>query len=495
MKCKWFRFLLVIAVSSCLIAPVSAAVTKFSVSPPANGDDDFDRVYLSPDAQTVILPGELTGSDDVIFRVPFNGGAGGTRTQLIPNTDIDVDGDVAFFETGGATKVIYDSDRLGIGGGDNDGNLWVMQDITDDLNTASTPLTNLTTTPLDIGYPTVSPDNTTLFFRMETVDLVDPTDPTDEVSDDGIYSLSLTGSFPVAAAPLLTPASLFVHAPQFDLSADGSTLVFGGGTVSSGSTDPGAGDATDIYTMSSAGGAATAIPITASPAAGFDIEAVQFLDANTVIFIGDYETDGVVELFTVPIAGGTPTKINNISPVAGGDIQNMYISPDGTMVAYVGDILTNGDDELFLSKVTGGASIKLNPTLVTSGDVEDNLTGAVAWLPDSSGLIFLGDVETNGITEAFLATLDFDADFDGDLDVDGDDFLIWQRNLGTGTTNAEGDADGDGDVDSDDLNIWQFTYGDTVPPLAATSAVPEPTSVVLVMAGLLAGSGMRRRRS
>ena len=60
-------------------------------------------------------------------------------------------------------------------------------------------------------------------------------------------------------------------------------------------------------------------------------------------------------------------------------------------------------------------------------------------------------------------------DFDGDGDVDGADFLMWQR----------------GDVSSPpsptDLEAWQANYG-SVLPLASANSVPEPTSVILLIA-------------
>lgn len=54
-----------------------------------------------------------------------------------------------------------------------------------------------------------------------------------------------------------------------------------------------------------------------------------------------------------------------------------------------------------------------------------------------------------------------DADFDNDSDVDGNDFLTWQRGLGTaaGATNDIGDANADGAVNDADLNYWKVQQG------------------------------------
>ena len=79
-----------------------------------------------------------------------------------------------------------------------------------------------------------------------------------------------------------------------------------------------------------------------------------------------------------------------------------------------------------------------------------------------------------------MGTLNGNAgDFDGDGKVDGADFLFWQRNDSTPAG----------------LNAWQTNYGSgvLVGAAAATGAVPEPTSVVLL--GLCLSMLACRRRS
>jgi hypothetical protein len=105
---------------------------------------------------------------------------------------------------------------------------------------------------------------------------------------------------------------------------------------------------------------------------------------------------------------------------------------------------------------------------------------------------------------AVLSPQALDADFDGDGDADGQDFLIWQRGVGVGTTKAQGNADGDADVDAADLAIWKGEFGQSafggpstivqgfVRYVTATAAVPEPGTIVL--AGLGAGVVMLSRR-
>lgn len=99
----------------------------------------------------------------------------------------------------------------------------------------------------------------------------------------------------------------------------------------------------------------------------------------------------------------------------------------------------------------------------------------------------------NLVVTALPFTPSDNADFNGDSQVDGADFLIWQRGFGVGSTLAEGDANNSGGVDDVDLAIWESQFG--VGTAGATiGAVPEPTSVLLILLGAATAACRRTRR-
>lgn len=116
------------------------------------------------------------------------------------------------------------------------------------------------------------------------------------------------------------------------------------------------------------------------------------------------------------------------------------------------------------------------------------------WLDNALVEVFpnMAAVTPNTNPDPALSEVSEKADFDDDGDVDGADFLAWQRGFGIGTQNFEGDADFDGDVDGDDLAIWQNNYN--TGPLVAIGAVPEPSSVILILASMLCLGGATRLR-
>jgi len=88
-----------------------------------------------------------------------------------------------------------------------------------------------------------------------------------------------------------------------------------------------------------------------------------------------------------------------------------------------------------------------------------------------SGSIFWDNIQLN------VLNIDLPSgDFNGDFVVDGADFLFWQRNLG----------------DATNLGLWQAGYG--AGALAgAVSAVPEPSTIMLVVASMMSLGFSRRK--
>jgi outer membrane protein assembly factor BamB len=112
--------------------------------------------------------------------------------------------------------------------------------------------------------------------------------------------------------------------------------------------------------------------------------------------------------------------------------------------------------------------------------------GVDAVAADPRGAVYVAGDKTR---ELVLMKILPPADFDSDGDVDGDDFLIWQASFETDTG---ADADGDGDTDGDDFLLWQIGYVPGDGGLAAIAArVPEPTTLVLLIAATLGAAALR----
>ena len=82
----------------------------------------------------------------------------------------------------------------------------------------------------------------------------------------------------------------------------------------------------------------------------------------------------------------------------------------------------------------------------------------------------------------------FEADFDEDGDVDGDDLARWRDGFQVTldmASHGDGDADGDHDVDGADFLAWQRQFGSPA-TTAATAAVPEPETLLMLASGVLA---------
>ncbi len=113
-------------------------------------------------------------------------------------------------------------------------------------------------------------------------------------------------------------------------------------------------------------------------------------------------------------------------------------------------------------------------------DINTGVTTAFLDLDDSTSLF-----QSSGIgdkTDFFtLSTGTQAGDFDGDGDVDGADFLFWQRNFPT--------------LDASDLADWESNYGSPLSAAEGVSAVPEPTTALMLLVGVALMPLAARRRA
>jgi hypothetical protein len=152
-------------------------------------------------------------------------------------------------------------------------------------------------------------------------------------------------------------------------------------------------------------------------------------------------------------------------------------------------------------KIAEGSNLPLvDPVNGPNQFANVNGTGSVKFGPVTGNSVVIYAMSTNNGIQAFTLTLDpvvaDSADFDDDGDVDGNDFLVWQRGLGTtGTaTPMDGDANDDGNVDAADLGVWQSQFGDTGVAATVATAIPEPAGATLLCLAALAIAGRRRSR-
>lgn len=102
-----------------------------------------------------------------------------------------------------------------------------------------------------------------------------------------------------------------------------------------------------------------------------------------------------------------------------------------------------------------------------------------------------------GVLFTAASVAEANADFDGDGDVDSTDLATWNGNYGNSGGLANGDANGDALVGGSDFLAWQRQYTGSSSALtdSAFTAVPEPTTLWLILSGIAMTNGRPRRRA
>jgi hypothetical protein len=108
------------------------------------------------------------------------------------------------------------------------------------------------------------------------------------------------------------------------------------------------------------------------------------------------------------------------------------------------------------------------------------------------GQMFISS-KVSGVVYLLTNSVAVPGDFDADGAVTGDDFLLWQRDLGKAYMKSPADANRDEVVDAADLAIWKANFGKSWGEPPAVSAVPEPAGMALAVVAAL-GFGLNRKR-
>jgi hypothetical protein len=154
--------------------------------------------------------------------------------------------------------------------------------------------------------------------------------------------------------------------------------------------------------------------------------------------------------------------------------------------------------------LAGLVSVLLDPSFtLAAGNSFQILTAAT--LLDSGIALALGgdndlftlDVDTNtGIVTLLSAAAGLAGDYNDNGTIDAADYTAWRDAVTAGATSLTNDPT-PGTVDESDFTYWRAHFGETLGSGSgqASGAVPEPTSLVLMVLGVLFWAGLLRPRS
>jgi len=158
----------------------------------------------------------------------------------------------------------------------------------------------------------------------------------------------------------------------------------------------------------------------------------------------------------------------NLSTTLGNTLRDMALDPDGNLF-----ISMFGGDVSFI------ADVVTNPAALT-----DN--SPVAWFSSAVPSGF------NGIDIGFgPPSEELPGDYNGDGVVSNADYNLWKSQFGTAGT-LQNETATPGIVDAADYTAWRDHQTSALPGGGSLSAVPEPTSVLLLVVGLAGISFCRR---
>jgi hypothetical protein len=117
-----------------------------------------------------------------------------------------------------------------------------------------------------------------------------------------------------------------------------------------------------------------------------------------IAFIADKNTTDVFQLYTTSPNNSLNVLVSSVVP-AGGDVKEFAWAPDGVLLAYRGDTRTDEVEELFTTGRSAPLVRAISFLVPSGGDVFD-----FAWAPDGSRIAYRADQRTDNVIELFTNT-------------------------------------------------------------------------------------------
>ncbi len=216
--------------------------------------------------------------------------------------------------------------------------------------------------------------------------------------------------------------------------------------------------------------------------------------SHTPILVGRNAVigNGILE---VALNGYSPQSGDSWTLIETGvDLTNTVAAIDALVAAegpldINGDGMTDGNDRLthLLPHMTGTVMGQFKDLVTTSAP----LTAGLEWMVDYS------DNTAVVLRVIGEATPELFGDYNGDGVVDAADYVVWRNNLNENITlPGEDPTVTPGQVTIEDYAVWKDNFGNMANPgaLAVSAAVvPEPTSLVTIVLGMLAAGSIATR--